>query len=418
MAISSFSGSTGGASALNGFHVYTGTNGYTTFTFEDEQPAGAYYITSQMANDYVYDIYVASEDGTFAGYTTSRLLVATAPIKNVVIYGGTAEDLVVFDYKTTATEQVSGQVDGGVAPFALSVSDSTLVDIDDTTTVTGGNFANDVTVTFTGSDLVERSAKAVVKNSASEIVVTRPDDLPPDHSPYTLTFVNPGVPSPTDARNVLTDVITAGGYPIWNTPTTIYWTLNNSTSFILSAGDPDASDVDYELISGSLFAGFSLDQETGAITGDESALSEGDSTTFTIKATDDGGNSTNRTFTMFANELVQWVTPAGSLGSANLLGNNIFQLEHNDGGTATNVVYSLEAGSLPTGMVLNDAGQISGQPTAEGTFTFTVGITDDGGFTNTREFFLETTSEVYSWYFAPFPSAAQTPIVFLNDYSL
>jgi hypothetical protein len=404
---------------LSGFQIFVGDEGYTTFTLEEEQPAGEYYITSRVAGDYTYDVYVSSASGVFSGYTTSRFLTATDLVKYVVIYGATANDNILFNYKPVATGEASGNVNGGVGPFAISVDVETLPNIGDTTTVTGGNFADNAFAIFTGSDLLERVSASVVKNSASEIVVTRPEDLPPEYEPYTLTVRNPGIPDPTDGRNIINDVIYSGGYPIWNTTSSIYWTLGESTSLSLSAGDPDASDIDYYIVSGSLFNDFSIDNETGVITGNDSALTEGDSTTFVVRAEDEGGNNTLKEITLFANQIVQWVTPEGALEDVNALGSNTIQLEHSDGGIATDVVYSLETGLLPLGIeLLSDRGQIIGTPVEEGVFVFTLGITDNGGITNLREFSLTTSSEIYSWYFDPFASASKSPIALLNNYSL
>lgn len=56
-------------------------------------------------------------------------------------------------------------------------------------------------------------------------------------------------------------------------------------------------------------------------------------------------------------------------------------------GTVVN--WQITAGSLPTGLALATAtGTISGTPTAEGEYTFTVQITDDGNNTNSQEFIM------------------------------
>jgi hypothetical protein len=138
-----------------------------------------------------------------------------------------------------------------------------------------------------------------------------------------------------------------------------------------------------------------------------------------VRAEDEGGNNTLKEITLFANQIVQWVTPAGALEDVNVLGSNHIQLEHSDGGLATDVVYSLEAGLLPLGMdLISGMGQIVGTPVEDGVFVFTLGITDNGGMTNLREFSLTTFSEVYSWHFDPFASATKSPIALLNNYSL
>ena len=305
MAISSFKGATssGGGGADVGFHISVGSTGYTTFTFENEQPAGSYWITSNIANDYVYDLSVASEDGTFAGYTTTRLLNATAPIKNVVIYGATANDLLVFDYKVTATAQISGQINDGVAPYLLSVSDSTLESINDTTTVSGGNFAPDIEIYFVGSDAVNRAAKVITRNSTQQLVVTRPDVLPPEFGPYDLVAINGGIPSPTDGRNILIDAINPGTYSQWITPGIIFWDKGITTALTLQAFDTEATDVDYTIVSGELFPGLTLNSETGVISGDDSSLIELDRRTITFRATDAGGNTTDKTIDIYVNSV-------------------------------------------------------------------------------------------------------------------
>ena len=408
----------GGEGTKSGFQIFTGDSGDTTFELLDEQPEGNYWITSRLSEDYVYDIYVASATGGFSGYTTNRQLSATDPIKYIVIYGASPNDILDFDFKPVATSTPAGNIDGGVAPFATSVSVTDLVDVGDSTVVTGGNFSDNVSVVFTGSDLVARDAKTVVKNSTTQITVTRPDVLPPEYSPYSLSFVNPGIPAPTNGSNVINDIISSGGYPIWNTGQDLLWTLGNTSSLTLSAGDPDSSEITYSVVSGSLFSGFSLDQTTGVISGDDSALSEGQSAIFTVRAEDAGGNSTTRQFTILINQVVQWVTPAGFIGEVNTLAGNNIQLEHDDGGVGSSVVYTLEAGALPQGMDLSPSGQITGQAQEEGTFTFTIGIADEGGVLNTREFSVSSIAQVFSWYFDPFSTVSKSPKIFLGDYSL
>lgn len=298
MAISSFSGT---GKSFSGFQIFTGTDGDEVFVLEEEQPAGEYYITSRLQSDYTFDIYVSSGGGEFSGYSTDRTLSASGPIKYVQIYGATAEDNISFDYKPVATGEPDGGVLGGVAPFITSISVSQLPSIGDTTVATGGNFADDVTVVFTGTDDVDRSAANIVKNSPTEIIVTRPADLPPDYAPYTLTFRNPGVPIPNTFPNqhILVDAVTSGTYPGWVSNTVFFWEKGSTNSITLVAEDTEQTDIDYEIISGSLFPGFSLDQETGIITGDDSALQSGDVAKFTVRAIDTGGQTAEKFFELY-----------------------------------------------------------------------------------------------------------------------
>ncbi|TVR58370.1 MAG: hypothetical protein EA422_16195 [Gemmatimonadales bacterium] len=57
-------------------------------------------------------------------------------------------------------------------------------------------------------------------------------------------------------------------------------------------------------------------------------------------------------------------------------------------GGETPYTWSLDSGSLPAGLTLSPAGAISGTPTADGTFTFTVRVTGANELSDTRQFTL------------------------------
>lgn len=58
------------------------------------------------------------------------------------------------------------------------------------------------------------------------------------------------------------------------------------------------------------------------------------------------------------------------------------------GGTAP-YTYELTQGTIPTGMVLNENGTLSGTPTAAGTAAFTITATDSNGFDGSRSYTLD-----------------------------
>lgn len=68
-----------------------------------------------------------------------------------------------------------------------------------------------------------------------------------------------------------------------------------------------------------------------------------------------------------------------------------YQLEANDAGI---VDYSLESGSLPTGLSLSVDGLISGTPSIDGSFTFTVRATNDSGLFTDQSFTLNVENRV------------------------
>jgi hypothetical protein len=58
------------------------------------------------------------------------------------------------------------------------------------------------------------------------------------------------------------------------------------------------------------------------------------------------------------------------------------------GGTAP-YTYELTQGTIPTGIVLNENGTLSGKPTAAGTAAFTITATDSNGFHGSRSYTLD-----------------------------
>ena len=208
MGISVIGGSSGGgAIGGNGFSLLVGATGNTTYAFETPQPAGAYSITSQL-NDTTFDIYLITTENQNAGYTNTLALEATAEFDRIVLYGATTNDILNFEYKPSNSPTTSGDVVDGAAPFLTSATPRTLREIDDTTTITGGNFADDVTVSFLGSDAVLRPAKNIVRSSSTSLIVTRPDTMPEDY--YDLIVENPSIENPSTNVNKLTDYIDVG----------------------------------------------------------------------------------------------------------------------------------------------------------------------------------------------------------------
>ena len=104
--------------------------------------------------------------------------------------------------------------------------------------------------------------------------------------------------------------------------------------------------------------------------------------TFTVRATNDGGYAT-RTFTV---EIYPaWVAPEITTDrlSAGIRGWAYSQTLQATGDTP--IVWTLDSGTLPTGLTLSPDGVISGTTTVDGIFTFTVRATNDGGYA-TRTF--------------------------------
>jgi len=359
------------ATGANDFNV-TLNGSVTTATFTKEYFAGAYTIASALL-DSTYDIYVYDTLGNQVGYTKSPSLTATGNFNKIVIIGGTQGDLLSFSYKTTFTAtNTTAQVAAGA--FITSATPTALNSIDDTTTIVGGNFSSNVAVYFVGSDNVERAAKSIVRSSDSQLVVTRPDIFPTTLGTYKLIVENPGVARPTGSSfHILNNAITAGTTPNWSTGTALPEVGKNiAYSTTLLATDTEGTDIDYSLVSGTLPTGITLNNETGVLSGTYTG-SDFNTTNLVIRAVDTGGNTVDRTFTMFSSNPV-WTTTSitGFLPSVAYS----FQLVATDNLSLT---YSIVSGTLQTGLSLSSTGLISGTTSSTSNNTITFRATDSVG---------------------------------------
>jgi hypothetical protein len=359
------------ATGANDFNI-TLTGSVTTATFTKEYFAGAYTIASALL-DSTYDIYVYDTVGNQVGYTKSPSLNATGNFNKIVIIGGTTGDLLSFSYKTTFTAtSTTSQVTSGA--FISSATPTALNSIDDTTTITGGNFASNVAVYFVGSDNTERAAKSIVRTSSSELIVTRPDDFPTTLGTYKLVVENPGVTRPTGSSlHILNNAITAGTTPNWTTATTLPEIGKNiAYSTTLVATDTEGTDIDYSVVSGSLPIGITLNSETGVLSGTYTG-SNFNTTNLIIRAIDTGGNIVDRTFTIFSSNPVWTTTSVTGFFPSTAYS---FQLVATDNSSIT---YSIVSGTLPSGLSLSSSGLISGTTTSSSTTNITFRATDSVG---------------------------------------
>jgi len=359
------------ATGANDFNV-TLNGSVTTATFTKEYFAGAYTIASALL-DNTYDIYVYDTSGNQVGYTKSPSLNATGNFNKIVVIGGSAGDLLSFSYKTTFTAtNTTAQTTAGA--FITSVTPTALNSIDDTATITGGNFASNVAVYFVGSDNTERPAKSIVRTSNSELIITRPDNFPTTLGTYKLVVENPGITRPTGSSlHILNNAVTAGTTPNWTTATTLTEVGNGLPySVTLLATDTEGTDIDYSIVSGTLPSGITLNGETGVLSGTYSG-SDFNTTNLVIRAVDTGGNTVDRTFTIFKSTPV-WVTT--SLPTFEINQSYSRQLSVT---SDTSVTYTLNSGTFPSGLSLSSSGLISGTTSSTSTSTVTIRATDTAG---------------------------------------
>lgn len=298
MGISVIGGSaSGGGSAGINFYVSVEATGSLSDLGTD-YPAGGYRIVSAAA-DNAYDIYLITSSNQLVGYGSGRSVTASAPFSKVFILGGEVGDLITFEFATVATGAAStGAL--GAAPFVTNVPDVTLPNLDDTVTVSGGNFDANTQVAFLASDgVTELSAKNVSVTDSATIVVTRPDVFPGDY--YKIKVSKTGIPLPSATQqHISTTTVAPGAVPVWSTAATLP-AISNGTAYTttLVANDPDnQTPLTYSVVSGSLPTGLSLDGATGVVSGTPSGLPANptEGINVTIAAEDSVGMSAERNF--------------------------------------------------------------------------------------------------------------------------
>lgn len=153
-------------------------------------------------------------------------------------------------------------------------------------------------------------------------------------------------------------------YPVY-TDSTLSSTLRVGT--VYSDGVSASYASGYSLAYGSLPAGLSLNTTTGAITGTPTTNA---TYSFTIRAlTSDVNTYTDAAFNNYYVNARVPIWTDNTLGSTLIVG-----AAYSDGVTANYASsYSVSSGTLPTGLSLNaSTGALTGTPSAEGTFTFTL----------------------------------------------
>jgi hypothetical protein len=154
-----------------------------------------------------------------------------------------------------------------------------------------------------------------------------------------------------------------------------------SSTFTASGGTPPYT---FGLASGSLPPGLVLDPKTGILSGTPTAAG---TSSFIAQVTDNAGLvaktiSLSMTVTFAPPQLVTSTLPPATAGTA------YHQQLQASGGTPP-YTWSLASGSLPTGITLDTAGNLTGTTLQTGTFQFTVQVKDTEGLTNTATLSLQ-----------------------------
>ena len=291
MALSYTNISGGGGAASNDFTITTGASGYTSVTLSTSFPTGSYVVTSSLS-DTSMDIYLIAADGTSAGYVNtvaaSSTITSTKEFNRVVIYGGSNNDQITFQFKYVFALSETSSSDTGAAATITSLSTSSMPNVDSSTTVTGKNFASDVAFAFIGTDSVSRSAKSVTRSSSTSATVVRPDTFPPQFAPYTIQATNPGIalPTSTNLHKISSTIITKPGAP------------SSVTSAKGTAAGAITVSFTAPATGGSAITGYTVTSSPGSLTASGASspltvtgLTTATTYTFTVTATNASGTS-------------------------------------------------------------------------------------------------------------------------------
>jgi Putative Ig domain len=129
--------------------------------------------------------------------------------------------------------------------------------------------------------------------------------------------------------------------------------------------------------SGSLPAGLTLNASTGAISGTPTTSG---TSSFTVKVTDASDGTATKSLSVAVAAVPLTIT---TTSVPNASTNTAYSAFLYAGGGTTPYTWIVSSGSLPTGLTMTGTGDISGVPTASGTFPLSVKVTDSSSPPNT-----------------------------------
>jgi hypothetical protein len=167
-------------------------------------------------------------------------------------------------------------------------------------TINGSNFDTTVTVQFILTGGTVLNATTTTRVSSAQLTATVPRDLLATESPATVKVVNG-----SGLAASLENALTFADVPVFATASgsigQIYDGSRSSLAHLSSLAATDAASgsiASYAIVSGAVPSGLSFNTSTAALSGTANAVGSDTTSTFTVRATDNAGNTTDRSFSI------------------------------------------------------------------------------------------------------------------------
>lgn len=197
------------------------------------------------------------------------------------------------------------------------------------------------------------------------------------------------------------------GTPAWTTSSGSLGSIYETQSINYTVAATSNSTVTYQLATGSLPSGASLNTSTGAITGTAGAMQISTTYTFAIDAIDGENQDTRRSFSITVNpDVVTWSSPTNGQSYSGTVGDSVSISLSASSALGNGITYT--ANSLPTGLTLSGS-TISGSYSAA-TSSSTV-ITATSSNTN------KTATITLNWAITAAPPSGQAEFTTAGTYS-
>jgi hypothetical protein len=157
--------------------------------------------------------------------------------------------------------------------------------------------------------------------------------------------------------------------------------------------------ITWSVSSNNLPGGLMLDSSSGVLSGAPTAFG---AFTITVRATDANACFGERTYSLTINPPCGAITltpsslPNGFVGTA-------YSAMFGAGGGNGSYTFAVSAGTQPAGLALSSGGALTGTPTTQGTYNFTVKATDGSGCTGTQSYTVIVSGNGLMFYPLPRP---------------